>query len=133
MIHAVKEFSNIAFQSKARLLSVFAYAEEHLLKRINAFVRSVTNTTRKRSGNKRWFEYGVQHRKDRMVQDAIANRGFVNVALFRIGDVKTSIWSVLVRFIFQFAMQVENILLQTPFKFHHIALVPLITPKSVPS
>ncbi len=133
LIHTVKEFSNIALQSKARFLSVFAYAEKHFLKRIDSFMRAITNAARKRRGNKRWFKYGIQHRKNRVVQNAVADRGFVDVTLFRIGDVKTSIWSVLVRFIFQFAMQVENILLQTPFKFHHIALVPLITPKSVPS
>lgn len=68
-----------------------------------------------------------------MVQYPVPNECLVDVSLFGVSNVKISIWSMLVDFVFQLSAQCKNVLLQIPLELQNIFLFVFISAKSFPS
>ena len=94
---------------------------------------AVTHSAGERSWDKGLFKNRVDDGEDRMVEDAVAHQGLVDMPLLRILDIEAFVRTMLVGSVFQFTVKPENILFKMPFKAKDVGLVPLITPKSIPS
>lgn len=67
-----------------------------------------------------------------MVNDTIANSGFVDGARLRIVDTKFVIWAVAIRPVRKLIMERKKIIAQTIFKFLHIRLLSLAEFEFIP-
>jgi hypothetical protein len=126
VIHAVEEFSDIAFQNEAVGGAIPAHAAGFLLQNINAFMRAKPDPAGKRCRNKRLLKDRVQHRKYGVMQNAVAHFGFVDMPLLGIGNVKAVVTPVAVDFAFQIPMELKNVLLDMSLEFNDIRFVFLI-------
>jgi len=89
-------------------------------------MRAEPDPTRERCRDKSFFKDWIQYRKYCMMQNAVADFGFVNMALLRIGNVKAVITPVAIGFVFQIPMELEKVLFDMPLEFNDIRLVSLI-------
>lgn len=126
VIHAIEEFSYITLQCKACSRIVAAFGPEHFRDSMHTSVRAFADPARKRTRNERGFEDRVQYPEYRVVQNAIANCGFVDTTSLRIMDPKSFVRPVLVPLVAQIAMQLENMLLKVAFKYCNVRLVVFI-------
>jgi hypothetical protein len=126
VIHAVKEFPDIALQNKTWRGAVSRNRAGFSFENIHAFVRAESDTAGKGSWNKCFLENRIQNRKYCVMQDAVADFGFVDVPLLRIMDVKAVITAVAVGLILQIPMELEKVLLDMPLEFGNIRLVFLV-------
>ena len=67
------------------------------------------------------------------MQDPISDCRFVNSAQFWITDVKRGIMGMLVSFVFQFAVKLEQIVFQIKFKPLDVNFFPFVFPEFLPS
>jgi len=133
VINIVKKFLDVTFEHMAWLRVVLRCLAEHFLNRSNSSMCTFADSTRKRSGNecrlKQWHEYT----SDRVVQYSISNNCFVNMSLFRVSNIETTVRPMFVRFVFEFPMQCKNALLQIPLKLEYVLFLALVSAKSFPS
>lgn len=132
MVHAVEEFPYVALEHEARTRSVPARPTDHFFERGNAFMSPIPHTTRERRRNKRRLKNGIDYGKYGVMQNAIAHRRFVDMSLFWIANIETGIGAMSVRVIGQLAMQLKNILFETPLEFLNINFISLVGAKRVP-
>ena len=66
------------------------------------------------------------------MNNPISDRGFMDVSSFRVSDIKTLIWSVLVSFTNKIPMKSKDILLKMIFKLEYIFFITLSSPKLLP-
>ncbi len=126
MIYTIEELPDVALQNKAGAFIIFAYFSNSIFQKLNPFMCAITDTARKGGRDKGRLENWVYNRKYSVMQYPITDKSFVNMALFRIMNIKTGIRTVFVGFIFQFTIKRKNMFLQIPFKYLHIGLLPLI-------
>lgn len=94
---------------------------------------SIPYPTGKGRWNKCFLKNRAYHGKYCVMQNPIPDSRFMDMPLLRVADIKPFIRSVLIRLIFQFAMQAKNILLAIHLKFHHIQLLALVAAEHFPS
>lgn len=133
MIDRIKKLSDITFQPKAVSGVILAHDSAHLLNTFYTAVRTFADPTRKGVGNKYRLKKWCEYTYNRVMEDSVSNSGFVDMPLFRVGNVETTVRSVFVRFIFQISVECENVLLQIPLKLQDILFLALVSAKSFPS
>jgi hypothetical protein len=92
VIHAVEEFSDIAFQNETVGRTIPAYATGFLLQNINAFMRAKSDPAGKGCGDKSFLKDRIQHRKYGVMQNAVADFSLMDMPLFWIGSVEAVIF-----------------------------------------
>ena len=132
VINRIEELSYVALQDKAGTRIVTAHRPQYIFQRLDTLMRSLANTTRKRCRNERRLEDRIQNAKNRVMQNAITDRRFVNLPQFRVGYAKPHIFIMSIRFASQGALQGKNALLQRHFKPEHVLFISLVLFESVP-
>ena len=132
VINAVKKSFDITLQNETRSRVISRSASRHAFKCSDTAMRAISNTARKRGPDERLFKNRVNDGKYGVVEYAITHGRLVDMALFRVGYVKSRVRTVLVRFIFQLAMERENVFLQPPFEVRHVGLVSFVALERVP-
>ena len=97
MINVRKELFDVAFQNPAGSRVVLARLAGEQPKAVQRSVRALPNPARKRIGDKRLLEKGVQYAGGGVMQKAVAHRCFVNIPRLGIGDVERMIAAVTIR------------------------------------
>jgi len=95
-------------------------------------VGSFLFSARIRIGYKGRFKNRVKETKNRVMDDPIANSGFVDMPQLRIADIKIDVLAVPISFMDQIAMKLENIVPETSFKKLDISFAPLALLEIVP-
>ncbi len=126
MINSIKKFLNIAFKRKTWPRKIFALGANHSFYRQNAPMDAFVDTTGKRGRDKSFIKDRIQNSKNSVMQNAVANRCFMNVPHFRVANIKSRISLMLILFCRQVAMQLENVLFKLKFKRLHILFVTLV-------
>ena len=67
-----------------------------------------------------------------MMQKSVAHGRFVNVARFRVGDVESVVAAMCVRFVFQVAVEREDVVHEPMLELLHVALIALTAQKFLP-
>ena len=132
VIYAVEEFSDIAFEHETIRGAVPSDTAGFTFQEIDAFVRTKPDAAGKRCRNERFLKNRIQNGKYCMMQNAIADFGFMDMALLRVMDIKAIVRPVAIRSVFQIAMKLKNALLEMPLKLHHVGLVPFVFLESFP-
>lgn len=132
VVDAVKKLPHIAFEHPARTRVVATHGTEHLLQPFNAFVCTLTDAAGKGVRDKAWFKQRVEQVEYSVMQDSVAHCGFVYVPQFGIGDIEAGVSTMLVDFVSQVAVQLENILLQIALKIYDIRFVAFLLLKLIP-
>ena len=94
MIDRVKKFLHVALERKAWSRKISAFFPDHLLERQNAFMVSFAYAARKRIRDKRRVKDRIQDAEHCVVQNPVADGGFMDMTNFRIPDVKVGIGPV---------------------------------------
>ncbi len=132
MINAVEEFPHVALKRVAWLRAVLAHGAERSCQIFHTFVRTLTDSARKRGRDKGRLENRIEYLEYRMMQDTISHRCFVNAAQFWIVNQKHSVRSVTIISGTQFATQLEDFVLNVLLKCLHIRPIPLIALENIP-
>lgn len=132
VVYAVKKFLNVAFQNKACPRAVLRDSAGRIFQNADSFMRSVSRAARKGGRNKGRLKERIDDRKNGVVQHPIPHSGLVDMPLLRIADVETGVGAVLVSFLFQLAVHLEDMLLDVPLESGHVPLVSFIALKGVP-
>ena len=66
------------------------------------------------------------------MQKSVAHGRFVNVARFRVGDVESVVAAMCVRFVFQVAVEREDVVHEPMLELLHVALIALTAQKFLP-
>lgn len=126
VVYGIEELSHIALQRVAGARVVTALAAKHVRNSLNAFVCAFVDAARIRISYKRRLEYFIKHRESRVMEHAVAHRGFMNPSYLRIVNPESFVWSVAIRFGFQAPIKIKDILLKILLKLSDIGLVPLV-------
>ncbi len=126
VIYAVEEFSDIAFQNEAFSGAIPAYAAGFALQNIHPFMRAKPDPARERRRDERFFKDRIQHRKYRVMQNAVADFRFMDMSLLWIGNVEAVITAMAVGLALQIPMELEKVLFDMPLEFNDIPFVFLI-------
>ena len=132
MIYTIKKFLHIAFECKARPRFVPTDLSRHVFYGSDTSVRSKTNTAGKGVSDERRLKNRVDDGVDSVMKNTVTHCGLVDVTTLGLVDVETAIRPVLVGFDFEFAVELKNVFLQTPFKRADIPPFRLVAPKSLP-
>lgn len=132
VIYAIEKLFDITLEDKAISRVVLRDRPRHTLQNSYAFMRAESDATRKRSWHERFFKNWVDDGENCVMQYAVADSRFVDVPLFRIGYVKTGIWTMLIDFVFQISMQLKDVLLKIPFEALNVRFIPFIDLKCIP-
>jgi hypothetical protein len=104
----------------------------YVLNGFHSLMSAISDSAGKRCGNERRLEDRIHDRKDRMMQNPVLYCGFMDVALFRIGDIEARVWAMTIRFPNQFTMELKDIFFKLPLKLQNIRSVPFILLKYIP-
>src|SRR3989338_906697 len=132
MVNGIKKFSDVTFQSVTLSRIILAYSSKHLRKFFHSFMRSFTDTARKRIGSKGRFKYRIKHLKNCVVKDTIPDSRLMNSSQLRIMNPKSLVRSMFICSIFQISIKVKNILFQIKLKIHNIKFIFLIGLEDIP-
>jgi len=131
MINGRKELPDITFEHEA-----FPMRLEHFLGKgretLYTLVRSLADSCGIRIGDKGRLKDGINVFENRVMDDAISNFGFMNMAYLRIANIKTDILSVFVSFILKIAVEAKEIIFKSQFKLLNISLCALSLFKPIP-
>lgn len=126
VIDGCEELMNVALEDEARPCAVAAYAPQYLFQRSHRLMRSLALPAGERVGNECWLEERIKHGEDRMMQDAILHRCFVDAALLGIADSEGAVWLMPIGSSDQLPMQAKKVLLQMSLEIFHI--LPFLLP-----
>ncbi len=132
MIDTIEEFPHIALKGVTGKCAVSAYLLKHLRKNLDTFVRAFTGSTRERVWNVRRLKDWIQSGKHGVMQHAVTNIRFVDMAQLRVLDVETRIRTVAILLATQISGKSEDILLKVFLKLEHILFHSLATFELVP-
>ncbi len=132
MVHAVEKLLHVALERKARVRSVSTDLSSHVLDGSNAAVGPESDATGERVRNERAFKDRTQNGIDGVVQDTVTHRGFMDVSSLGVIDKKSMIRTMPIRFVLEFAIELEDVLLQPPLKCADVSSFGLVAPKSLP-
>lgn len=132
MINRIEKLFNITLQPKTVLGVVLTHNSAHLLNTFDTSMRTLTNSTRKRVGNKGWFKQWREYTNNRVMKYSVSNSRFMDMPLFWVSDVKTAVRSMLVRFVLKFPMQCKDVLFQVPLKLQDVLFLALVSTKTLP-
>jgi hypothetical protein len=124
VVYAIKEFSYIAFEDITRHTVISAYFEKHPIYHIHAFVATFSDPTGKRCGNKGRFKYRIQDTESCMMKYSVADRSFVNMTTFGIGDEKAGVGIMSIRHALQLPIKLKYIWFKPHLKLKNIRAGP---------
>lgn len=133
LIHSVKEFPYVAFEDETGLGMIPAYFSCNSIKIFDASVITLTDPARKGCRDECGTEYGIQNRKNRVVEDSVTNCRLENMASLWVAYPKIFIWSMPIQTIFQFIVKVEDLLFKLPLEPCYIGLVTFTNLECIPS
>ena len=124
MIDSRKELSDIAFQNPDGLRVIFAFLAGERIETIHRLMRSLVDAARIRVSNEGFIEERIKFPIDGVVEQAVAHGCFMDVARFRVTDVKGTIRPVPIRTGNEVSMQQEDVIHEMQGEFLDICLVP---------
>ncbi len=133
MVNRIKEFFDIAFESKTRACVIFTDFSDKTLQSPNSLVRSFVQPARIRIKDESPIENRVKNSVDSMVQNPVRNFCFMNISRLRIIDVKWTIRAVAISFIFELQVDIKQIIFQISLKQLNIVLIAFALAESLPS
>lgn len=133
MIHGVKEFPNIALEDITGFGSVSRNSSYRFLEGSHSPVGPVAHTAGKGSRDECLLKDRVQYGEHSMMDNAVSDGGFVDMALFRIVDIKTLIRTVYISLVSKLTMKQKDIFFECHFEHLNIALAELPAPEFIPS
>jgi hypothetical protein len=132
MINAGEKFLNIAFQNPALLGIIFGNFPAKITKAIYCFVRSFANSAGIGVKNEFPVKIWIQNPINGVMNQPVANAGFMNISRLRIINFERLITAVPISLIYQFLMERENIIRKMQRKFSHILSFPFSAQKFLP-
>ncbi len=126
VIYGIKKPSHVALKSKAWMRVIFADSTNHAGNFLHALVCSFANSAGIRIVDESRLEYAVQNIEHGMMKHSIPHRSLVDSTKLWVVNPKSSVWSMLVRFIFQISIQVKNILFKIQLKLGNVRLVAFV-------
>ena len=132
MINTRKKLFDVALEHPCGASMVFTDLIDKLAEAIDGLVCPLPNLTRKRIVDEIGYKERIENPVDRMMQETIAHRGFVNVAEFGIVDFEMLIGTVNVGFSFEIIVKIKDVIHEMQAKLLHILLVPLASDKLAP-
>lgn len=133
MVHAVEKFPDITFKDKTRPRTIPGNRTGHPFQNGYALMRTEANPARKRGWDKSFFKNRAQNGKHSMVQNPVADGGFVNMPLLGITDIKAPIRPMAIYTIAQIPVKLEYIRFQMPLESGDVNFVPFARFEIFPS
>jgi hypothetical protein len=131
VVDSWEKLPDIAFERKA-----FSFGLENFprvyAKLFYSFVGSLLLSARIRIGYKGRFKNRIKETEHSVVDDSVADGGFMDMPQLRITNVKIDILAVSISFMDQIAMKLKNFITETPFKKLDIGLLPFPAFEIVP-
>ena len=132
MINRIKKLLHVAFQNETRSRIILTFRPDHALKSQHALMHAFVNAAGKRIGNKSLIKKWIQNLKQRMMQNSVSDRRFVNVSNLRITDKEAGVRQVSISLGQQIAMKLKDILFQAKLKSLHVQLAPFVFFEVIP-
>ncbi len=132
MVYGVKETPDVALQDKPRSDVVVRYRADHLLHAAYTGMRSLSHAAGIRIKNKASVEQRIQHAMDGAVDDAVADRGFVDDTRLGVVDAEHLIWAMSVLAAPKVGLEREQLFLQMACEVLHVLALPLALPEFKP-
>jgi hypothetical protein len=123
VIDAVEELLDIALKRETRPSVVLAHRSHGMFQPPYALVRPLSQSARERRRNEHWLEDIVENTEQRMVDDAISDRRFMDPPPFWVAYPEARVRSVAVCFVRKLAAELEDILLNLHAEFQHVFFV----------
>lgn len=98
MVNAREEFADVAFQDETLFGVIFRDFPGKNFKSLDCSVRPLPNAAGVGVVDEFLVEVGIQGFVEEVMEDAVSDRGFVDVTGFRVGDVEGGVTSVGVSF-----------------------------------
>jgi len=100
-----------------------AYFSCGFFQRRYTFMRSLADSAGKRIGNKGRLKNEVKNLKNRVMQDPVANSGFVNMPYLRVVNIERGVRIMFVSHFRKLAMEFKKIVFQIKFKFLNVGII----------
>jgi|GEM_PF-2330338 len=123
MVYGIKEFCHVQFQNSQGAGVIMRQAQSKILQSPHCRMRAFCFSGRPRIENKCFIPYRFNDPVDGMMEKPIANRGLMDMAAFRIVDIKGVIAAMFVGPVFEVFMQRENMVFEVDFEFRHVVFV----------
>jgi len=131
VVDSREKLPDIALERKALSLGLENFPCVYA-KLLHSLVGSLFFSARIRIGYKGRFKNRVKDTEYRVVDDSVADGRFVNMPQLRIANIKIDILAMPISFMHQIAMELKNIIAETPFKKLDIGFFPLSAFEIVP-
>jgi len=123
MVDGVEKFPHIQLQNPQRPSVISGEPKTEVLKSFNRSMDAFVFSRRPRIKNKDFIPFRLNYPVDGMMEQPVANQCLMNMAAFRIANVKRDIATMLVVSVFQILMQFKNVIFEIYLEFSHIFFV----------
>ena len=123
VVDGVEKFSHIQLQNPQHPGVISGEPKTEVLKSFDRSVDAFVFSRRPRIKNKDFIPFRLNDPVDSMMKQSVANQCLMNMAAFRIANVKRDIATMLVVSVFQILMQFKNVIFEIYLEFSHIFFV----------
>lgn len=123
VVDGVEKFPHIQLQNPQRQGVISGEPKTEVLKSFNRSMDAFVFSRRPRIKNKDFIPFRLNDPVDGMMKQPVANQCLMNMAAFRIANVKRDIATMLVVSVFQILMQFKNVIFEIYLEFSHILFV----------
>lgn len=123
VINRVEKLSDIEFQDPECPGMISRQLKPEVLQSFDRSMSAFVFSRRPRIKNKDFIPFRLNDPVDGMMEQPVANRCLMNMAAFRIANIKRDIATMLVVSVFQILMQFKNVIFEIYLEFGHIFFV----------
>lgn len=123
VVDGVEKFPHIQLQNPQRPGMISRQLKPEGLQSFDRSMNAFVFSRRPRIKNKDFIPFRLNDPVDGMMEQPIANRCLMNMAAFRIANIKRDIATMLVVSVFQILMQFKNVIFEIYLEFGHIFFV----------
>ena len=123
VIDGVEKFPHIQLQNPQRPGVVSGQFKSEILQSFDRPMNAFVFSRRPRVKNKDFIPFRLNDPVDGMMKQPVANQCLVNMATFRIANIKRDIATVFIVSVFQIFMQFKNVIFEIYLEFGHIFFV----------
>lgn len=127
-----EKLMDVALEREAGTGVVLAHAAKHAFQCRNAAVCALADAARIGMRVKRWLKERTENAKQRVVENAVANFGLVDTALFWVPNREGNVWTMAVGVCEKLAVQEKQVLFLETLKTLHIGTVTFAFPELLP-
>lgn len=125
-INGVKKLSHVQLKYPQHSSMISRQLKSQFLQPLDRSVSPFVFSRRPRIKDEDFVPFWLNDPVDGMMEQPVANRCLMNMAAFRIANIKRDIATMLVVSVFQIIMQLKNVVFETYLEFSHVFFIVLV-------